>query len=94
MTLQQMCETLENPDMLQIIKDGKVLYTGYLGILIHGKEFFDRYGGQQVKKVRAVPEIRHKRWKELNLERPLRPDETPDFYFKDLQMKLYYRIYI
>lgn len=47
-----------------------------------------------VVKFRAVPEITHRKWKELNLMSPLRPDETPDFKFQELQMKLYYTIYI
>lgn len=32
--------------------------------------------------------------KELNLMSPLKPDETPDFRFQELQMKLYYTIYL
>lgn len=36
----------------------------------------------------------HRKWKELNLMSPLRPDETPDFRFQELQMKLYYTIYL
>lgn len=94
MTLRQLLETLTNPDLLRIIKDGEDVFVGYLGILKAEKELFDQYGGQQVQQFRAVPEIKHRRWRELNLMKPLRPEETPDFRFSDLQMKLYYTIYI
>lgn len=30
----------------------------------------------------------------LRIMSPLRPDETPDFKFQELQMKLYYTIYL
>lgn len=50
--------------------------------------------GCEVKKFRAVPELRHKDWKKRGLASPLKPDETPDYYFADLQSTLYYTIHI
>ena len=94
MTLNQLIETLTNPDMLRIIVDGKDVFVGYLGIFRGESELLEKYGGQQVQRVRAVPEIRHKKWKEWNMLSPLLPEETPDYSFHDLQMKLYYTIYI
>lgn len=44
--------------------------------------------------VLAVPEITHRRWKELGLMKPLEPDQTTQYKFSDLQMSLYYTIYI
>lgn len=63
--------------------------TGIIKQIDAVKEAADRF-----VKFRAVPEITHRKWKELNLMSPLRPDETPDFKFQELQMKLYYTIYI
>lgn len=100
MKLEELLKTLQSADMLRIFKDKKEVFTGYLAglALSNGTEFggglFDKYKGETVKSFRCVPEITHKRWKELNLMSPLRPDETPDFSFSDLQMKLYYTIYI
>ena len=54
----------------------------------------EQHKNDTVVKFRAVPEITHRKWKELNLMSPLRPDETPDFRFQELQMKLYYTIYL
>ena len=97
MTLNQLIETLENPDMLRIIvdeQDVKDVFVGYLGIFHTKRELLEKYGEQKVQRVRAVPEIRHKKWREMNLVQPLLPEETPDFSFADLQMKLYYQIMI
>lgn len=41
-----------------------------------------------------VPEIRHKEWKKRGLMPPMKPEETPEFSFSDLQMTLYNTIYI
>lgn len=103
MTLQEFFGVLENSDRIRIIKDGEDVFTGYLAMfkslghkLMTEKErtWFEQCKDVTVKKFSAVPEIRHKRWKELKLMRPLEPDETPDFSFCDLQMTLYYTIHI
>ena len=57
-------------------------------------EEYRKYSGHEVKKFRAVPEITHRRWKELGLMKPLEPDQTAQYKFSDLQMSLYYTIYI
>mgnify|MGYP000145092964 FL=1 len=57
-------------------------------------EEYRKYSGYEVKKFRAVPEITHRRWKELGLMKPLEPDQTAQYKFSDLQMSLYYTIYI
>ena len=48
----------------------------------------------EIKKIRAVPELRHRNYKALELEPPLKPDIAPKYKFSDLQMQLYYDIYI
>lgn len=99
MTLEQQLDILENSDMLRIIKDDTEVFVGYLASFApkvgnNRNEIYERYKDDEVKRFRAVPEIRHKRWRELNLMSPLKPEETPDFRFSDLQMKLYYTIYV
>lgn len=99
MTLEQQLDILENSDMLRIIKDDTEIFVGYLAAFApkvgnNRNEIYEKYKDDEVKRFRAVPEIRHKRWKELNLMSPLKPEETPDFRFSDLQMKLYYTIYV
>lgn len=86
--------TLTNPDRVRIVQQGEDLFVGFLGALLVKAEIFDKIKDKEVKKFRSVPEIRHRRWEELNLMRPLEPDETPDYCFSDLEMKLYYTIYI
>lgn len=80
-------------------KSKKNVVVGYLAAF---KPFADheiseeyrKYSGHEVKKFRAVPEITHRRWKELGLMKPLEPDQTAQYKFSDLQMSLYYTIYI
>ena len=94
MELIHLIDVLANTDMLRIIKDGADVFVGWLGTFVAEKELLQKYGGQKVKQFKIVTEVRHKRWKELGLMQPLQPEETPDFRFSDLQMKLYYTIYI
>ena len=91
--------TLESSDRLRIIEGKAEVYVGYLAAF---KPFADheiseeyrKYSEHEVKKFRAVPEITHRRWKELGLMKPLEPDQTAQYKFSDLQMSLYYTIYI
>ena len=97
MTLQEFVGVLENSDRVHIINaaDRSDIYIGYLAMFTNearggGDGIIKEYAKRQVKRFRAVPEIRHKR----NLMKPLEPEETADFNFQDLQMSLYYTIYI
>lgn len=94
MTLQEVTEKLENSDKVIIIDGDKQIFVGWLAMLIIHNENYERIKSAEVKRIRAVPELRHKKWKEMNLMSPLEPDRTPDFAFSDLQMNLYYTIYI
>lgn len=94
MTVGGFFETIEDTDRMRIVQQGEDVFVGYLGILRLDTKIFDKIKGETVRKFRAHPEIRHRRWKELNLMKPLEPDETPEFFFSDLQMNLYYIIYI
>ena len=99
MKLEDFVKVIENADRLRIFKDEKEVYVGFLALLvpIHGQggnEVYECIRNGEIKKFRAVPEIRHKKWEELNLMRPLQPEETPEFSFSDLQMSLYYTFYL
>lgn len=99
MTVEEFIGTLESSDRLRIIEGKAEVYVGYLAAF---KPFADheiseeyrKYSEHEVKKFRAVPEITHRRWKELGLMKPLEPDQTAQYKFSDLQMSLYYTIYI
>ena len=100
MTLAEMTAVLKNSDMLRIVKDGKTIYVGFLGLFKTNHEnkvlnkIYERNKDTEVKQRRAEPEITHRKWKELNLTAPLLPDVLPDYKYKDLQEKLYYTIYL
>lgn len=99
MKLEELIDTLESADVIRIIKDGEDIFVGFLALFapkIGHREctIYKKYKNDKVVKFRVIPEIRHKRWRELNLTSPLEPDKTPDYEFSDLQMKLYYTIYL
>lgn len=99
MTLEELIDTLESANMLRIFKGDEEIFVGYLALFApevgHTNcKLYEQYKNDKVIRFRAVPEITHRKWKELNLMSPLRPDETPDFRFQELQMKLYYTIYL
>lgn len=94
MTVGDFLATITNPDRVRIVQQGKDIFVGFLGVFVLETDLFDSVVNEKVIKFQAVPEIRHRRWKELNLMRPLEPDETPDYRFSDLEMKLYYTVYI
>ncbi|MEY8412881.1 hypothetical protein AALB51_16810 [Lachnospiraceae bacterium 62-26] len=94
MTLQEFAGIIENSDEVRIIKDGKDIFTGWLAMLTMHNAMYTDIRNDKVKKFRAEPELRHRKWKELGLARPLQPDEAPDYNFSDLQMSLYYTIYL
>lgn len=92
MTVKEFIGTLESSDRLRIIEGKAEVYVGFADHEI--SEEYRKYSGHEVKKFRAVPEITHRRWKELGLLKPLEPDQTAQYKFSDLQMSLYYTIYI
>lgn len=94
MTVGEFLEKIENPDRLRIVQQGEDIFVGFLGMLNLNAEALTKIKDREIVKFRAIPEIRHKKWNELNLTRPLEPDETPDFSFSDLEMKLYYTIHV
>lgn len=73
---------------VQIVKEGKTIAPCWACNI--PKE----YKEETIKKFSASPEIRHKEWKQRGLMAPMEPEQTADFKFSDLEMKLYYMIHI
>ena len=94
MTVKDIMTLLESPDRVRVIKDGEEIYNQYFANMQVDKDIVAQIGDAEGKRFRAVPEIRHKRWRELNLMQPLKPEETPDYSFRDLQMCIYHTITI
>lgn len=100
MTLGELFKIMDNPDLIRVKRGNEVLYAGFLGMVenktLDGYDF-ERVNASEdaeIKKIRAVPELRHRNYKALELEPPLKPDIAPKYKFSDLQMQLYYDIYI
>lgn len=92
MKLEELLKILTNPDRLRVKKDDKDLYIGYLANLRHNDAGIT--GQEEVERFAVVPEIRHKQWKNRDLMPPLEPDVLAKYSFADLEMKLYYTIYL
>jgi hypothetical protein len=73
------------------MKEKKDVYVGYLGLLDVKEVGIE---DAEVTKFKAVPEIRHKQWKERGLDAPLQQHEMPQYSFSDLMMTLYYEVHI
>lgn len=91
--LKDFLAILHQSDRSQIIKDGKPIYTGYLALIVHNPQI-EAEMDAVITLFRAVPEIKHKQWRERGLMAPMEPEEMSQYAFSDLQMQLYYTIYI
>lgn len=83
-------EVITDPDRLRIIDSNtkEVLTVCYAAMLP------EEYKDKTMVRYRATPEIRHRQWKERGLDAPMEPDILANYRFSDLEMKLYYDIYI
>lgn len=93
MKLEDILKLLSSSDKLRIIKGSETIYIGYLANLERtASETLT--GQEEVEKLRAVPELRSKYWKQKELMPPCEPEELAQYSFSDLEMKLYYDIHI
>ena len=93
MTVKEQIAVFDSAVRLQIVKDKMELYLGYLANFQYCQDI-EAILEAEVKKFKAIPEIKHRQWKEKHLMKPLEQNETPQYSFSDLQMSLYYTIYI
>ena len=95
MTVKELFDVIPKPSRLHICREKESIYNGFLGMLEYNDiTRLGITGEEKVKEFKAIPEIRHRLWKEKGLCSPMEPDETPDYAFSDLEMKLYYTIFI
>lgn len=95
MKVGEFLAAISNTNILRIEKDGRGIYTGYLGMLPYEDSgMYEVVRDAEIKHFAVVPEIRHKEWRERGLTEPLLPDEAAQYSFRDLQMTLYYTIKI
>lgn len=92
MTVKEIVSVFNSSVRLQVMKDETELYLGYLAKLEYDKNV-EAILAAEVKKFKAIPEIKHKQWKDKHLMPPIEPDKLPQYSFSDLQMSLYYTIY-
>lgn len=99
-TLEEISKFLQMPDRVRIYKDDKEVFIGYWASFflqqgMNESEKFKELKGEEVKKFRCIPELNHSKWKSRGLMPPSEPNEPPDFISSDdMEMKLYYNIWI
>lgn len=94
-TVENFVKLIENSDRVRILKDDKEIFVGYLhSLTMDEQNKYDDIRNCEMKKFRAVPEIRHKQWEQKGLMQPMMLKETEEYRFSDLQMSLYYTIHI
>lgn len=93
MTVEKFADAIINSDRMKIISQGQEIYVGFLAKL-RTMDIFEQIRNKKIALFRAVPEIRHKSWKELELIPPIEPEQMPEYSFSDLRMTLYYTLYI
>ena len=94
MTVKDVMTLLESPDRVRVIKDGEEIYNQYFANMEVDKDIVAQIGDAEVKRFRAIPEITHRKYKERGLIAPMKPEETPDYSFRDLQLCIYHTITI
>lgn len=88
MTVGEIREVSQPSARAWIEKDGIVVFTDWF---YKAPEDLQK---ATVKEFNLYQEIRHKDWEKLGLDAPMQPEETPDYRFSDLMMKLYYKMTI
>lgn len=94
MKVKELLDVVPNPTMLRIMRGKEDLYTGYKGVMHYEQGNEPEWMEEMVKGFAAVPEIRHRKYREKGLMEPLLPEEMPQYYFRDLMITLYYTITI
>lgn len=94
MTVKDIMTLLESSDRVRVIKDGEEIYNQYFANMEVDKDIVAQIGDAEVKRFRAIPEITHRKYKERGLIAPMKPEETPDYSFRDLQLCIYHTITI
>lgn len=95
-TLEQLVSVIPTSNRVRIIKDDEQIFCNWRAMLdMHEwKEILKEYAAEDVKKFSCIPDITHRQWKEKELFAPVEPDKLAEYKFSDLQMSLYYTIYI
>lgn len=94
MKVKELLAVVTNPTVLRIMRGQEDLYIGYKGMAHYECGNEPEWMEETVKGFAAVPEIRHRRYREKGLMEPMLPEELPEYSFSDLMMTLYYTITI
>ena len=92
MNFEQALRYLVGSDRVILHEDEKEVFTGYASLI--PQEIKERLAGKEVTGYRCHLDIKHKEWAKRGLMPPIQPDELAQYNFSDLQLSLYYCIYV
>ena len=91
-TVADVVKLMSNPDTVMITEGSRMIFSGYLGTMIHYCPEYEAVKDRRVKSLGIQTDISHKEWKERGLLPPMKPEEAAQYSFSDLQMTIYRKI--
>lgn len=92
MNLEQALNYRTGSDRVILYENKKAIFTGYASMI--PQEIKDRLSSEEVTGYRCRLDKTHKEWAKRGLMPPLQSEETEQYSFSDLQLSLYYCIYV
>lgn len=95
-TVQEALNLLHNSDRALIIEQTaqgqQIITKGWVADIKEkeNEELLQR----TAKRLRCICETRRKDWKEKELLPPVMPEQTPQYKFKDMEVRIYYALHI
>lgn len=95
MRVSELTPFLTGPTRLRVWRGKDMLACNYFGAIDSDADMRAIFKADpQIEKFSVTPEITHREWKERGLMKPMEPEIARTYEFKDLQMLLYYDIYV
>jgi hypothetical protein len=93
MKIADLASVFNGPDRVRILKDGAEIYAGYWGSFIYCTDY-EKVQNEEIKRLGLTTEIYHRKYKELGLNAPVHPTETPHYQFSDLNLEIWQTVRI
>lgn len=91
MKLGSILSLIQGPDLIQIREGDKDIYTGYLGMLKYDSRQ-EELMRMKVTGIRMRTDVAARDWKTKKVLAPIFPDDTADYKFQNVELRLFLRI--
>ena len=93
-TLGAIAAIIRPSERARVIKNGFVVFADWNYYLRENYKEHGFTGDEIVTDIRVHLDASHKDWKQLGLRPPLDPESTPRYIAGDMQINMYYDMYI